>query len=124
MAQDAIFYDLMNFSFRRNWKQAIAWYVVFFVIGVVLGAIAGGIIGVILGASGNQASILPTATAAGQIVVIPYVVLIGAALVYYRAKDIINIVLVLAGILLAIFFGALGGLIPMAYLVTRPTQAK
>jgi hypothetical protein len=119
-----MFHDLMNFSFRRNWKQAIAWYVVYFVIGVALGAIVGGIIGVILGAGGNQASIAPTAMVAGQIVVIPYVLLIGVALVYYRAKDVTNILLVLADILLSIFFGALGGLIPLAYLTTRPTRTQ
>jgi hypothetical protein len=43
-------------------------------------------------------------------------------LIWHRNKDAPNLLLVLAGAILSSFAGALGGLIPLAFLSSRPVE--
>ncbi len=111
------FRELMNFSYRRNWLQAIGWYVIFLVIGAVLGAVVGRV-AAINAISFSQGFDL--GNKAGQLSAIPYHIVLAALLVWPRPKDAVNIMLAIAGVAISSVFGALGGLIPLAVLTTRP----
>lgn len=111
------FRELMNFSYRRNWLQAIGWYLIFLVIGAVLGAVVGRVAG-INAMSFSQG--FDVGNKAGQLSAIPYHIVLAALLVWPRPKDAVNIMLAIAGVAISSVFGALGGLIPLAVLTTRP----
>jgi ABC-type sugar transport system permease subunit len=112
------FHDLINFGFRRNWLQAIVWYALFVAIGAVLGAIVGMIIGMIANPTEELGHMV------GQLTMIPYVILLGALLLYGRDKGLVNIFLVIAALVLVVPLGALGGVLPLAVLSTRPLVTK
>jgi hypothetical protein len=111
------FRELMNFSYRRNWLQAIGWYLIFLVIGAVLGAVVGRVTA-INAISFSQG--FDVGNKAGQLSAIPYHIVLAALLVWPRPKDAPNIMLVITGVAISSVFGALGGLIPLAVLTTRP----
>jgi hypothetical protein len=110
-----MFREVTNFSYRRTALQAFGWYLVFLLIGglVVLAAAI-----TIDGRTGIAA--WHSAVSTGRLAIIPYHVIIGILLCWRRPKDVANILLLSAGIMLSPLFGALGGLIPFAVLTTRP----
>jgi hypothetical protein len=113
-----MFRELMNFSYQRTALQALGWYLTFLLIGLALGAIAGAIFatGAASFAEGAQRGIL-----AGRFINPTYHMILAVALLWTRWwKAVLNIFLALAAVLLSVFFGSLGGLIPLAVLTTRP----
>jgi hypothetical protein len=51
---------------------------------------------------------------------VPYHILLGTLLIWNRKKDASAVLLVLGGVMLSLVLGALGGLIPFAFLTRRP----
>ncbi len=115
-----MFQQLMNFSYRRSLLQALGWYLFFLFIGFVIGFVAGGVAGT--GSAGLLA--FQRGAWAGQIIEIPYHITLGILLLWNRPKDVANILLFLAGVVLSVLLAALGGLIPLAVLTTRPILGR
>jgi hypothetical protein len=112
-----MFREIMNFSYRRNWLQAIGFFLMYFLIGIVIGAVVGRIAGI--GAKSFSEG-YDIGNLAGQLSAIPYHLLLATLLIWHRPKEPVNILLALAGVLLSSVLGALGGLPPLAVLSTRP----
>ncbi len=117
------FYEIMNFSYRRNWYQAIAWYALFFVLGVLISFTVGRIIDIVL-ADRSAVEKFTTGLQLGQLLMIPYAIALATLLLWRRPKDARNVVLEVVGVALGAIFGALGGLIPLALLTKRPVQCS
>ena len=113
-----MFSEMMNFAYRRNWLQAIAWYVTFLLIGLVLAAVAGRI-GAINATSFTEG--YDIGNKIGQIFIVFYVLVVAGLLLWHRAKNGVNILLALAGVVAAaLLLGGISGLIFPAILTTRP----
>jgi ABC-type Fe3+-siderophore transport system permease subunit len=116
-----MFREAHNFSYQRNWLQAVGWYMIFVLIGfpliIIVGRIAG--IGATSFAEGFKRGIV-----VGQIAGIIYIILIAVLLLWRRPKGALNILLVIAGVALDALVGAFVGLIPLAVLTTRPPLQK
>ncbi len=111
-----MFYDIMNFSYRRTGLQAFGWYLMYLLIGIVIGLVSGYIAGIAAKSFDEGYSI---GSMAGQISAIPYHILLGTLLLWNRNKDAPNLLLAITGVVLSVFLGALGGLIPLAFLTRR-----
>jgi hypothetical protein len=114
-----MFREIMNFNYRRNWLQAIGFFVMYFVIGVAIGAVVGRVAGI---AATSFSEGYDIGNLAGQLSAIPYHLLLAVLLIWNRPKEPLNILLALAGVLLSSMLGALGGLPPLAILSTRPVS--
>jgi hypothetical protein len=110
-----MFRELMNFSYRRTPLQAFGWYLTFFLIGVVLSGIAGAI----FGRGKDFATQLSSGMHAGAAFILLYSVILTALIMWTREKNVGNVLIALAGVLISSVLGALGGLIPLAILTTR-----
>ncbi len=119
-----MFKELFNFSFRRNALQAFGWYLSFFLLASIAGGVAGGTVGFILRIEANFNNIVKWSETAGLIASLFMEIVLGYMLVKSRELRFMNVLLVLIGALLSLFIGALGGLIPLAYLTTRTTQDR
>jgi hypothetical protein len=113
----SMFREIMNFNYRRNWLQAIGFFLMYFLIAVVLGAVVARMAGI---AAKSFSEGYDIGSLAGQLSAIPYHLLLATLLIWKRPKDPVNILLALAGVLLSSVLGALGGLPPLAVLSTRP----
>jgi hypothetical protein len=116
-ARRRMFQDVMNFAYQRTRKQAFGWYLMYLAIGVVLGFAVGRIAGIAAGTFEEGARL---GLIAGQVSAIPFHVALGIALLWHRAKDASNIMLVLLAVVLSVVAGSLGGLIPLAVITGRP----
>jgi hypothetical protein len=114
-----MFAEIMNFSYRRNWLQAIGWYLMFLIGSIVIGAVVGRMAGIAATSFGEGFDI---GNRAGQLSAIPYHIALATLLLWHRQKDAPNILLALAGVAISSLLGALGGLIPLAVLSTRPSM--
>ena len=113
-----MFQEIMNFNYQRSAKQAFGWYLMYLLIGLVIGAVCGYLAGLFVkGDEGFQVGRL-----AGQFSAVPYNIVLGTLLIWHRKKDAPNLLLVLAGALLSTVSGAIGGLIPLAFLSNRPVM--
>jgi len=113
-----MFRELMSFSYQRTALQAFGWYLIFLIMGFILGAIVGALL------AAGRAPVVQTFNGAfliGQIIIIPYHVILAVALLWSRRKSALNVLLAIVGVLLSALLGALGGLIPLAVLTTRPS---
>ncbi len=119
-----MFKELFNFSFRRNALQALGWYLSFFLLASIAGGIAGGIVGFLLRTEAGFHNIIKWSEDAGLIASLFMEIVLGYMLVKSRELRFLNILLVLIGALLSLLIGALGGLIPLAYLTTRTPSNK
>jgi len=113
----AMFAELMNFSYQRTKLQAFGWYLIFLLIATVYLFVAGYMVGFLFT---DTATAFQFGVSLGQALIVPYQVLLGILLIWNRKKDGGNIMLLLGGIVLSVFTGALGGLIPFAFLTHRP----
>jgi hypothetical protein len=111
-----MFAEIMNFAHRRTGLQAFGWYLMYLLIGVVLGMVSGYVAGI---ATKTFAEGFNIGMMAGQLSAIPYNMLLGGLLLWHREKDAGNVLLAIAGVVLAVILGALGGLIPLAFLSRR-----
>ena len=114
-----MFREIMNFNYRRNWLQAIGFFIMYFVIGVVLGAVVGRIAGI--GAKSFSEG-YDIGNLAGQLSAIPYHLLLATLLIWKRPKEPVNILLAAASVFLSSILGALGRLPLLAVLSTRPVN--
>ena len=113
-----MFRQLMNFSHQRTALQAFGWYLTFLLIGIAIGGLAGAIWST---GSASFSEAFERAMPIGQLIAVPYHIILGILLLWSRSKGVANIGLVLASVLLSALLGALGGLIPLAVLTTRPS---
>lgn len=114
-----MFKNLTNFGYQRSVKDAIGFYIAYLVLIIMIGALFGGILGA-------ATQIDNVGLGAGTIVAV-IVSLTLSFLILKRKKSLGKfsfIALALLSGLLAIFLGGLAGLIPVAYLTTRPTNAQ
>ena len=119
-----IFSEAMNFSFERNWLQAIGFYLIYLVIGMLLFATLGALAGKVLVLMGYQGDdIFNITNIGGQFVTIPYQLMLAVLLLRKRKKEPINLMLTIASVLLSVVSGSLGGLIPVAILSMRSVKA-
>jgi hypothetical protein len=110
-----MFKGLVNFGLERTGKQALGFYLAYLFLSIILGALTGGIYGAITGDQSFEGGLR-----AGQIMAIFYC--LGLAIAVANNKGLFSsfksILLVVTSGALAVFIGALGGLIPIAYLST------
>lgn len=114
-----MFAEIMNFSYQRSALQAFGWYLMYLLIGLVIGLVSGYIAGI---AAKDFDEGFNIGKMAGQVSAIPYHIALGTLLILHRKKDATNLLLVLGGVVLSVFSGAIGGLIPLAFLNCRPVQ--
>jgi hypothetical protein len=113
-----MFAEIMNFNYQRSAKQAFGWYLMYLLVGLVIGAVSGYLAGLFVKADEG----FNIGRLAGQFSAVPLNILLGTLLIWHRKKDAPNLLLVLAGVLLSALAGALGGLIPLAFLSNRPVE--
>ena len=113
-----MFEQLLDFSHQRTNRQALGWYLVFALVGIAVGVAA------LLAIYGPDLDLerdaLPLARTGLEVLVV-YVALLGALLIWQRDKDPFNIFLVLAAIVTTVFPSILVGLGLLAVLTTRPS---
>lgn len=116
-----MFKKLTDLSFQRNWKQAIAFYVVMlftlFVVASVLGVLSAIIIG------GSEGEMLVISKKAGLLT--SFVFSTGLAVLIVAKKSlegVLDYFCVLLTALLSVLIGGIVSIIPVAYLTTRPTR--
>ena len=114
----AMFGEIMNFNYQRSAKQAFGWYLMYLLVGLVIGAVSGYLVGLFVTADEG----FNVGRLAGQFSAVPFNILLGTLLIWHRKKDAPNLLLVLAGAILSAIAGALGGLIPLAFLSNRPVE--
>lgn len=116
-----MFKNLINFSYQRNTKEAIGFYMAYLALMVATAIILGS-----MGSLVTQNNTFNFGLRIGNIVAI--IVSLGLSFIILKDKKLLGnfgfILLILLSGLLAIFFGGLGGLVPAAYLTTKPTNAK
>jgi hypothetical protein len=113
-----MFGEIMNFNYQRSAKQAFGWYLMYLLVGLVIGAVSGYLVGLFVKADEG----FDVGRLAGQFSAVPFNILLGTLLIWHRKKDAPNLLLVLAGAILSAIAGALGGLIPLAFLSNRPVE--
>jgi len=119
-AKGGMFAEIMNFNYRRSAKQAFGWYLMYLLVGIVIGAVSGYLAGIFTTGGFNEG--FNVGRLAGQFSAVPFNILLGTLLIWKRKKDVANLLLVLAAVLLSAIAGALGGLIPLAFLSSRPVE--
>jgi hypothetical protein len=111
-----MFQEIMNFAYQRTTKQAIGWYLMYLFVCVVMGFAVGHIAGMFSAPAGAA----NVGLAAGQISAIPYHLALGVLLLWHRDKSASSLMLVLLSVMLSVWSGGIGGLIPLAFLSRRP----
>jgi hypothetical protein len=118
---DNIFNNLTDFGYQRSTKEAIGFYIAYLFLIIIIGLLLGFGLGAIV-----QNNTYNFGLAIGNIVAI--VVSLGVSFLILKEKRLLGnfgfVLLALLSGLLAIFLGGLGGLIPAAYLTTKPSNAK
>ena len=118
-AERTMFGEIMNFNYQRSAKQAFGWYLMYLLVGVVIAGVSGYLAGLFTQGFDEGFNI---GRLAGQFSAVPLNILLGTLLIWHRKKDAPNLLLVLAGAILSAIAGALGGLIPLAFLSNRPVE--
>ena len=111
-----MFENLTNFKSVRSLSNAIGFYLAYLFIGILLGAIAGGVAGFFSNINGSMI--------AGNIIAIPYVIAIGLIVTNSKNLGFSYYALSIASGILALFGGALLGLIPSAIISTMQIIKK
>jgi hypothetical protein len=110
-----MFNNLTNYGFERTGKQAIGFYLAYLFLGLILGFLTGALYALITGDGSFKGGVR-----AGQFMAIFYC--LGLAITVAHFKGMLlsfkAILLVVTTGIIAVFIGALGGLIPVAYLST------
>lgn len=115
-----MFSKLANFDFKRTAKQAFGFYISYLLLCMVIGGVVGGTAGLLSPENSNQVAYI-----AGQIVAVVYVMILGILIAVKRSiiKSFSVVFLLAFTALISVFFGALGGLIPVAFLTTKENQS-
>lgn len=116
-----IFNNLADFSYRRNTKEAIGFYIAYLFLTIVPGIVLALALGSIMWNDTYGFGLT-----VGNIVAV--VVSLGVSFLILKEKNLLGnsgfILLALLSGVLAIIFGGLGRLIPAAYLTTKPANTK
>ena len=116
-----MFKNLTSFGYQRSTKEAIGFYLAYLVLVMIVGAVLGGTLGVAM-----QNDTFDFGLRVGNVIAV--IVSSGVSFLILKEKKLLNsfgfILLALLAGLLALFIGGLGGLIPAAYLTTRPASTK
>jgi hypothetical protein len=107
---------LFDFSYQRKPVEAIGFYLSHFIIALLAGAVVGAAIGVI-GAA------MKTIVLAGVVLAVLYSVILTLLTVQQKGISSSYYLLALLAGILAVVLGALGGLIPVTILLTRPSSS-
>lgn len=111
-----MFKNLTDFSYKRTNKEAFGFYLAYFLLLVLIGFLIGAVIGIVSTENAFQLGLR-----AGQVFAIIFTV--GLSFMVLSKKKLLNkfgyILLALLAGVLAIFGGALLGLIPVAYLTKK-----
>ncbi|OGZ97511.1 MAG: hypothetical protein A2676_01185 [Candidatus Sungbacteria bacterium RIFCSPHIGHO2_01_FULL_51_22] len=116
-----MFKHLTEFSYQRTAKEAFGFYLAYLVIIILLGMLSGGIAGVAVGPTDND---FDMGVRIGTVFAI-LASLILTTLVVYKKKlhqNFLYVLLVIVAGGLAILGGGILGLIPAAYLTTKPVE--
>jgi len=108
-----MFKHLTNYAFERTGKQAIGFYFAYLFLGLILGSLTG-----VVYALGTGDNSFEGGVRAGQMMAIVYCLGLAASIAYFKGmlSSFKGILLVAISGLIAVLTGALGGLIPVAYL--------
>lgn len=115
-----MFKKLTEFSYKRNWKEAIGFYLAYLLVGLILGGISGGLSSIQSGATTFSEG-FDAGLGIGAIVGIIYSLIISFVVLIQRKlyKNFGWVILALLSGLLAAFGGSLLGLVIPAFMTTR-----
>ena len=110
-----MFKNLLDFGVERSGKEAFGFFLAYLLLASILGALIGGTFGLITGDDSFEVGVQ-----IGNVISIFYCIGLAIAVGHFKGLffSFSNILLVITSGLLAVFLGALGGLIPVAYLST------
>jgi uncharacterized membrane protein len=114
-----LFSDLLDFAHRRSPLQALGWYLAFTGTGLLLAVAAAFVAATAEGAATPEEG-FAAAVPVVQMLSVTYVALLGLLTIRQREKDFPNLTLLFGAIAIGLVFGMLGGLVPVAYMTTRP----
>ena len=118
---DNIFKNLTDFGYQRSTKEAIGFYIAYLFLIIIFGALIGFGLGSIM-----QNDTYGFGLRVGNIIAV--VVSLGISFLILKEKKLLGnfgfILLALLSGVLSIILGGLGGLIPAAYLTTKPANTK
>ena len=116
-----MFKNLTSLGYQRSTKEAFGFYLAYLVLIMIVGAMLAGTLGVAM-----QNNTFDFGLRVGS--VIAAIASTGVSFFILKEKKLLGnfsfILLALLAGLLALFIGGLGGLIPAAYLTTRPASTK
>lgn len=116
-----MFKNLTDYGYQRNAKEAIGFYLAYLFLIIFSCGMLGGLIGMI-----TQSGDFSLGVRVGTIMAIMAAVVL-SFLILKEKKSLDNIGCLLLAIIsavLAFFSGGLGGLIPVAYLTSKPAKAS
>jgi hypothetical protein len=116
-----MFNKLTDFSYRRNWKEAIGFYIAYFILGLVIGGLVGALSGVL-----NPSGGFDEGLKMGSIVAVLLTLTISTLVLTKRglSKSFGYIILVPLSGILAILGGGFLGLILPAFMTTREIRKQ
>ena len=121
---DNIFNNLTDFSYQKSTTEAIGFYIVYLLLIIVLGTLLA------LGLGSTLQNDTYDAYGYGLVVgnIVAIVISLGISFLILKEKNLLGnfgfiLIALLSGVL-ALFLGALGGLIPAAYLTTKPASRR
>ena len=119
-----MFKNLTNFSYKRNWKEAIGFYLAYFIVGLILGGIGGALSSIQSGATTFSEG-FSSGLGVGAMVAIVYCLVVAILVLAQRKlyKNFGYVILALLSAILAAFGGSLLGLIIPAFMTTRGVSA-
>ena len=124
-----MFKKLNDFSYERNWKEAVGFYLAYLLFGIILGFVFGFILGVFLYSAGTTHNFEANYEIGRRIGVSFYMIyiLVIFALLLIKKRMLNNfgyILLALLNVILSVFGGVIFGLIIPAFITTRKTNSQ
>ena len=124
-----MFKKLNDFSYERNWKEAVGFYLAYLLFGIILGFVFGFILGVFLYSAGTTHNFEANYEIGRRIGVSFYMIyiLVIFALLLIKKRMLNNfgyILLALLNVILSVFGGVIFGIIIPAFITTRKTNSQ
>lgn len=118
-----MFSHLTDFGYRRTTKQALGFYLAYFVLFLLLAGVVGAFVAL---TTANQENIIELSTRMGILTAVVACTALAIAVVVKKhlAGHFPSLLIAIASGVCALFGGALLGLLPVAYLTTRPAGTK
>jgi heme A synthase len=116
-----MFNKLTNFAYTRKPKEALGFYLAYLLLVLIVGGLLGGISGMLLPSQTDTTVSFDAGLKVGTLVAV--IISVGLAFTVLAQKKLLDnfgfILLAIIAGFLALVAGALGGLIPVAYLTTQ-----